>query len=198
MPELLLPLLGFALATSATPGPNTVMVTASGANFGLRRSLPHMLGIVIGFPAMVLAIGLGLGGLFRAEPLLHEGLKWVGAAYLAWLAWRIARSGPARSGEGRGRPLTFLEAAAFQWVNPKAWMMAVGAVAAYTSVGGAVWAEVGLVAGAFMLAGAPCVLGWTLFGVGLGRLLQERPALLRGFNWSMAALLLISLVPVLA
>ncbi|MFM8614006.1 MAG: LysE family translocator, partial [Alphaproteobacteria bacterium] len=116
-------LIGFALTTSCTPGPNNAMLTASGANFGFRRAVPHMLGIILGFPAMVLAIGLGLGTVFTALPWLHLALKYVGAAYMLYLAWRIATAGRGK-GAGAAKPIGFFEAAGFQWVNPKAWIMA--------------------------------------------------------------------------
>ena len=128
---LLWALLGFTFATSVTPGPNNAMLTASGANFGFRRAVPHMLGIILGFPAMVLAIGLGLGTVFSALPWLHLALKYVGAAYMLYLAWRIATAERGK-GAAAAKPISFFEAAGFQWVNPKAWIMGVGALAAYT------------------------------------------------------------------
>ena len=128
----ILPLAMFAFVSSVTPGPNNVMLTASGASFGYRRSIPHMLGICLGVVVMVLLIGTGLGKLFEAEPRIYTLLKYVGAAYLIWLAWKIARSASVDQGQSGNRPLSFLQAAAFQWVNPKAWIMAVGVVATYT------------------------------------------------------------------
>lgn len=197
MSDLLLSILSFAVAMTASPGPNNLMLTASGASFGFRRTVPHMLGIVIGFPVMVFAIGLGLGRVFEAFPVVHTGLKVVGTVYLVWLAWRIARAGrPDPTGKGRARPLSFLESAAFQWVNPKGWMMAVGAIATYTTVGGDLLSEVALLVGIFFLVAIPCTAGWALFGVGIGSLLTS-PARLRAFNIGMALLLIASLVPVL-
>lgn len=189
----------FAVSMSVTPGPNNLMVTASAATFGLRRTLPHVLGISAGFPAMILAVGLGLGGLFASFPALHQVLKAAGAVYLLRLAWRIATAERAAAdGEPdrprRSRPLTFLQAALFQWVNPKAWVIAVGAVTTYTTVGGDPLAEIGLVAAIFLLLSFPCVGVWALFGAALGRVLKTRRAL-RAFNLAMAALLALSLVP---
>ena len=183
----------FALSMSATPGPNNAMVTASGANWGFRRSVPHMLGISVGFPLMLLTVALGAGGAIRAHPWLHEALRWVGAAYLLWLAWRIAAADPsAGEAQAGGRPLSFLQAALFQWVNPKAWVIALSAVATYTTA----WAEAVLLAAIFLVVTLPVVAGWTLVGVGAARLLRGRAAL-RAFNWAMAALLLLSLMPIL-
>src|SRR5580700_7624907 len=117
MYELLGPLVLFAAAMCLTPGPNVIMVTASAANFGFRRAIPHMLGITLGFGSMVLAAGLGLAGLFHAEPRLHTLLKYTSATYLLYLAWRIARADVASRGSVRARPINFIEAMLFTWVN---------------------------------------------------------------------------------
>ncbi|MGH6933478.1 MAG: LysE family translocator, partial [Dongiaceae bacterium] len=155
--DFLLPLLVFAIATSITPGPNLILIAASGVNFGFRRTIPHMLGIVVGFPIMMLAIGLGLGEVFKASPLLHEMLRYVGGAYLLFLAYKIAVAGHAKEFGPIPKPFTFLQAAAFQWVNPKAWLIAVGAVSTFTSVGGDPLNEVLLIAVIFGLVSVPCV-----------------------------------------
>src|SRR5262245_35169175 len=123
--ELLWALLVFVVVTLFTPGPNNAMLMASGLNFGFRRGLPHLWGVALGFAVMVLAVGLGLGALFAAYPAAYTVLKYVGAAYLLYLAWQIASASPhEEGGDPRGRPITFLEAAAFQWLNPKGWVMA--------------------------------------------------------------------------
>ncbi len=191
-PELLLAFVLFAFATAGTPGPNNMMLLASGANFGFRRTVLHILGISCGLGFMVLAMGFGLGGLFRAYPVLHEVLRWVGAAYMLWLAWKIAMSSSVGDRE-MGKPMTFLQAAAFQWVNPKAWAMALSTVTTYTPEGSG-WTIVPLLAGTFMLVGAPCSAAWAGFGQGL-RPFLDRPAVLRTFNVTMAALLIVSLYP---
>lgn len=191
----------FALSMAATPGPNNAMVTASGASWGFRRTLPHMLGVSVGFPLMLLAVALGAGGAIRDHPWLHEALRWVGVAYLVWLAWRIASADPSvgddEGGEARsgGRPLSFPQAALFQWVNPKAWVIALSAVATYTTAQGVV-VQAAVLAAIFLLVTLPVLAGWTLVGVGAARLLRSRAAL-RGFNLTMAALLLASLAPLL-
>ncbi len=183
---LLLPLTLFALVTSITPGPNNILLTASGANFGFRRTVPHMLGIGAGFLSLIFATGLGLGAVILASPLLHQGLKLAGAAYLAWLAWQLARAGAVES-LAQARPMRFHEAALFQYVNPKAWMMAVGAVAAFTSPGGDYAIELTLIAVIFAIINLPCVSLWALFGVGIGKVLDNNAAR-RVFNFAMAGL----------
>jgi threonine/homoserine/homoserine lactone efflux protein len=196
MAELLGPLVLFAAVVTLTPGPNVVLVTASGANFGFRRTIPQMLGITFGFGLMVLAAGLGLAGVIRAEPRLHAGLKYAGAAYLATLAWRIARADPGNSAPVRAKPIGFLEAALFTWMNPKAWVSVLGALAAYTTFGADVLWQTSVIAAvlaAFCLIS--CVI-WAGFGTVIGRLIAG-PRARRAFNWSMAGLLVLSLVPVL-
>ena len=189
----LLALSAFALVSSITPGPNNMMLMASGANFGFRASIPHLLGVSGGFFVLVVAVGLGLGGLFSAYPELHDVLSVAGGLYLLWLAWKIATSkGMATSG-GSGKPQTFLQAAAFQWVNPKAWAMALGAVTAYAPREHYV-ANILAVSLIFVAINLPCVMSWTGFGVGLRRFL-DKPAVLRGFNIVMALLLVASLIP---
>lgn len=192
-PELLLAYVLFCFATAGTPGPNNMMLLASGANFGFRRTVLHILGISCGLGFMVLCMGFGLGGVFKAFPVLHEILRWVGAGYMLWLAWKIGTSDKVSDREAASRPMTFLQAAAFQWVNPKAWAMALGAVTTYAPEGGS-WTIVPLLAGTFMLVGAPCSAAWAGFGRGL-RPFLDRPAILRTFNVTMALLLVISLVP---
>lgn len=192
--EILIGLTGFAFVSSITPGPNNLMLMASGANFGFWRSIPHMLGISLGFMLMVFLVGLGLAQVFDAYPALHNVLKVVSVVYMGWLAWKIANAAPPKTGEAAGTPMTFLQAAAFQWVNPKAWAMALTAVTVY-SLGSSVWAVAG-VALVFGLVNGPSVSLWTVLGQQMRRVLTN-PARLRAFNWLMAALLMASLYPVL-
>jgi threonine/homoserine/homoserine lactone efflux protein len=189
---LLVPLALFAVVTSITPGPNNILLTASGANFGFRRTVPHMLGISAGFLSLIVVTGIGLGAVILASDWLHQILKAVGALYLVWLAWQLARAGGIQ-GMSELRPMRFYEAALFQYVNPKAWMMAVGAVAAFTTPGGHYGVEVALIALIFTVINLPCVSLWALFGVGIGRFLNHRRARLI-FNFSMAGLTLLSAV----
>lgn len=192
--ELLLALAVFAFVSSITPGPNNLMLMASGANFGFRRTVPHMLGIGIGFVFMILLVGAGLIQIFDAYPVSHTILKTFSVSYLLYLAWKIANAVPAGSGEASGTPLTFFQAAAFQWVNPKAWTMALTAITAYTpdrSMNAIL--VVGLV---FGLINLPAVSSWTVLGQQMARLLRD-PGHLRLFNWLMAGLLVASLYPVI-
>lgn len=191
--EYLLALVGFAFATSATPGPNVLMVAASAAQVGFRRVVPHMLGITLGFPAMFLAIALGLGMPFEAYPWLHRAMQVAGGAWLLWLAWKIANAPPPGEAEARP-PLGFLGAAAFQWVNPKAWMIVLAALPAFTTPGQPILPQAVTVALVFALVSMPCLLFWAWLGRAARRLLGDG-ARLRAFNWSMAALLVLSLAP---
>lgn len=183
----------FAFVSSITPGPNNAMLLASGANFGMARSIPHMLGVSAGFLVLLLAVGLGLGGLFAAVPALHGVLQVVGAVYLLYLAWKIATAKGLGGGVVAATPQRFWQAVAFQWVNPKAWAMALGAMTTYAPKTHYV-AGVFLVSGIFAAVNLPCIFSWTGFGVGLRRFL-DRPAALKAFNMVMAALLVASLIP---
>jgi threonine/homoserine/homoserine lactone efflux protein len=188
-----LALMGFAIATSATPGPNTLMVSAAAAQVGLRRVLPHMMGVTLGFPAMMMAIGLGLDAPFQALPWLHGLLRAAGSAWLLWLAWKIATAPP--PGEGPPRPpLGFWGAVAFQWINPKAWMIALAAVPAFTSPAAPMPPQVLLLAAIFAACALPTLWLWAAIGAGARRLLAT-PRRLRAFNATMALLLVLSLVP---
>lgn len=195
MLEALLPIVLFTFSTSITPGPNNLMIMSSGLNYGVHRSLPHLLGICLGFPAMIVAIGLGLGTLFTQFPLLHEIIRWVGIAYLLYLAWVIARTREVGSAT-TSKPFTFLQAVAFQWVNPKGWIMAVGALAAFASPGSEMWIDVARIALSFIAIGGPCIIIWLMFGVGLKRVLNE-PKYLRRFNITMGLLLAASVIPMI-
>ena len=195
LPEKLLPFVVFAFVGSFTPGPNNMISTASGAAFGFARTLPQMLGVSVGFPAMLVALGLGLGEIFRQLPWLHEALRYLGAAFLLYLAWRVARAAGVEAVEAK-RPLTFLEAAIFQWLNPKAWTLALGALAAFTTPGldvGASLLEVGLLAVLFGVIAFVALVIWCLFGVVIARALRN-PRRQKMFQLSLAALLAVSVV----
>lgn len=189
--EQLIALAGFAFATSITPGPNNLMLMASGANFGVRRSVPHMVGISLGHAFMIVLIGMGLFQVFEAVPQIQTGMMVLGIAYLLFLAWKIAHAAAPGEGQVGGRPMTFLQAAAFQWVNPKGWFMALTAISVYAPSQG-LWA-VFAVAAAFSLVNLPSVLTWTLLGQTIRKYLTSQGRL-RAFNWTMAALLVGSLV----
>jgi threonine/homoserine/homoserine lactone efflux protein len=183
----------FGFVAAATPGPNNVMLTASGSAFGFVRTLPHVTGIVVGFPLMVIAVGLGLGEIFTRYPQVHLILKYLGAAYLLYLAWRIAQAGRPDGGSADARPLTFLEAAAFQWVNPKAWMIALSAIPAFTTVGGDYHAELALIGIVFFVVSIPSAIIWCLFGVGIRRLIRSSQTA-RIVNLALAAIVALSVI----
>lgn len=187
-------LLTFALVASATPGPNNMMLLASGANFGFRRTLPHLLGVNLGFVVMVGLVGLGLMGIFEAWPPARTVLRVLATAYLGWLAWRVATA-DAPTEKTATRPLSFLEAAAFQWVNPKAWAMALTAISVYAPDRTA--ASVLWVALAFGVVNLPSISLWTAMGTALTQLVAT-PRRRRAFNWTMAGLLVASSLPMLA
>ncbi len=193
MLALLPALILFAAVMSITPGPNNVMLMTSGVNFGFAATLPHIWGVTLGFALMAVLVGLGLAGLFAAVPVLLVVLKWCGAAYLLVLAWKIARSKAPEDRAAPGRPLTFLQAAAFQWVNPKGWIIVVSACATYTLADhyASSILVVALVLGTVTL---PSVSVWVAFGSALRRALRD-PRTLRVFNITMALLLVASLYP---
>lgn len=193
--DLALALVAFSFAASITPGPNNVMLLASGANFGLARSVPHMLGVSLGHGFLVLMVGLGLAELFRSLPGLRAALTVLCTIYLLYLAWKIAHAAAPGQAPSRGRPLSFLEAAAFQWVNPKGLYMALTAQTYYAPEG-AGWRGAAWVAGLFILVNLPSVSVWAWGGTQVRRLLA-RPERLRTFNRVMAGLLVLSLVPIL-
>lgn len=194
--EIFVALLIYSFATSITPGPNNLMLLASGVNFGFVRSIPHALGISVGFFVLLVAIGLGLGAVLTAFPGLHLTLKVAGGAYLLYLAWRIASSrSVGQDGRSTGRPMTFLQAAAFQWVNPKAWIMGIGAMTVYTNAE-APFLSVVLVSTVFALVNLPSVSMWAEFGVALRQRLSD-PNRLKWFNVTMGSLLALSLWPLL-
>lgn len=195
--DLFFALLVFAFVSSVTPGPNNFMLLTSGVNFGFARTIPHMLGIAAGFASLLFGVGLGLGAVLMAYPALHLGLKVAGGAYLLYLAWRIAMSRSlASGGGGKARPMRFMEAAAFQWVNPKAWVMAVTAMAVYTDPQ-LPFLSVTLVAVAFTLVNLPSVSAWAGFGTALRGFLAD-PVRLKWFNIGMGAALALSLWPMLS
>ena len=192
--QLFIALLGFTFVTSVTPGPNNLMVMTSGANFGFVRTGWHMLGICVGFAVMIQLVGLGLMGVFDAYPASQTVLSVAAIAYMLWLAWKIANAAAPEAGNNSAKPFSFLQAAGFQWVNPKGWAMALTAVAAYAP-DRSVWAVavVALVFGAMCL---PCVALWAWIGQEIRRFLGT-PGRLRAFNWTMAAMLIASMVPLL-
>jgi len=187
-------LAAFAVASSITPGPNNIMLMTSGTNFGFRRTVPHMLGVSLGFALMIVLVGLGLAQLFARYPVAHEILKWVSVAYLLYLAWKIATARPPSEGAAaKGAPMTFVQAALFQWVNPKAWTMALTGVTVYMPPVDP-WIGLLLVAALFGAINLPCVGLWAAMGVKLRSWLGDARRL-RQFNVAAAVLLVGSLYP---
>ena len=192
--ELITALTLFAFVSSITPGPNNLVLMASGANFGFRRSVPHMFGVTLGFILMIILVGVGLVQVFEAYPLSNTVLKVVSIAYLLYLATKIATAAPLEKGETAGTPMTLLQAALFQWVNPKAWTMAVTAVTVYTP--DHTLTSIAVVALVFGTLNLPSIGSWTFLGQQMARILTN-PRRMVLFNWTMALLLVTSLYPVL-
>lgn len=196
--ELMTGLALFCLVSSITPGPNNLMLMASGANYGLRLTLPHMAGVTLGFTGMVVLVGIGLLGLFDAYPVSYQVLKVVSVVYLLYLAWKIATAAAphdgSATGEEKGRPMTFIQALLFQWVNPKAWTMALTALSVYAPSQSFI--AVLVVAGIFGAINLPCISFWTILGQQTQRLLTSTRRRI-SFNITMALLLVGSLYPVL-
>ena len=184
--DTLLALAAFALTTTWTPGPNNFMLAASGATFGYRRTLPHVLGVAIGFPFMLFLVTLGLGEIFRTQPAIRDVVAWGGCAVMLYLAFRIATQTP-KGGDDASRPLTFLGASAFQWVNPKAWVMSIG-VAATFAVGVSPTVEAAVTSAIFIAAGITSANAWAAAGAAMQRILGTGIRL-RVFNVVMGVLL---------
>jgi len=191
-PETLASLAAIAFASCWTPGPNNAMLASSGATFGLARTLPHLMGVALGFPVMAVIVGLFLGEAFQRSTLLQEGLRWGGAALLLWVAWKIATAGGMGRAGAAARPLRAHEAVAFQWINAKAWVVAIGTAAQFVRaeapVTSALW-----IGGVFVVAGITSAFGWAAGGAALGRFLGT-PARILAFNRLMAAMIVLGVV----
>jgi threonine/homoserine/homoserine lactone efflux protein len=186
----------FALVTTITPGPNNTMLLASGVNFGFRRTVPHILGVSAGVVLLMLSVGFGLGELFNRVPGLYTALEAASVAYLLYLAWKIGSSGDIKVRNGDSRPMRFHEAIAFQWINPKAWMMVL--TAATTIRMSTNFSEnTMLMAALFYVIGLPSICLWAAFGTGVRRFLSS-PLRLRAFNVAMALALVLSMYPLAA
>lgn len=192
--EILFGLMLFAFASSITPGPNNLMLMASGVNFGFVRSLPHMLGVSLGFVLMAILVGLGVMQLFDAYPITYDILKVLSVLYMLYLAYKIAQSSGNMSGKKVStRPMSFMQAVMFQWVNPKAWSMALTAISVYAP-SKSLYA-VALVSLVFGLVNFPCITCWVTLGTKIKHVLRE-PLSLKIFNYTMATLLVLSLYPI--
>ena len=194
----------FMLVSSITPGPNNTMLMASGVHFGYRRTLAHLMGVQLGFGFMLIAVGLGLHTVLSQFPAFYDVVRFAGAAYMVWMAWSLASARPQfqeqaaieQSAQNEHKPLGFWGAVLFQWVNPKAWVMAVTIMSAYVPPGAGLLqiAPLGLM---FAVLGFPCSSVWVGFGSALRSYLQEAFRM-RVFNCTMAAALLLSLYPMLS
>jgi threonine/homoserine/homoserine lactone efflux protein len=182
-----LPYAAYSFVMAITPGPNNVMLTASGANFGFRRTVPHLLGVSTGCVIQLIAVYAGLGALFSRWPLLQAVLQWAGAVYLLWLGWKLVRSGEVAQGQAP-EPISFAHAAAFQFVNPKAWVMSLSAVALFLPASLGMLTVSAYLIVMMAIINLPCTTVWALFGTALRGLLQRRAARL-AFNVSMAVAL---------
>jgi threonine/homoserine/homoserine lactone efflux protein len=177
---------------SITPGPNNVMVTSSGAAYGYRATLPHVLGVGLGATLQMVLVALGVGVAFQRFPLLHTVLAFVAAVYLVYLAWQLQRAGVAAEGAAR-RPFTVWQAALFQAVNPKAWVMAITTAAVFLPRDTPLSRLVLVVGGLFLVVNISCVSVWALFGSSVRHLLL-RPAFRRAFNLTMSILLVLTAI----
>jgi threonine/homoserine/homoserine lactone efflux protein len=194
MDPWLLSLIGFAIAASITPGPNNVMVTANAARFGLAATVPHMLGIAVGFALMIILVGLGVGEALTLAPWwVSAAMRWGALAWLLVMAWGIATAPPPGK-LGEGRPFGFFAAMLFQWVNPKAWLLALSIATAWVRPEGSALSQLLVIGAVFVVVNAPCALPWALLGTGAARLFTS-PAVLRRFNVAMAVLLVASMLP---
>lgn len=191
--QQLLALFTFVLVSTASPGPNNIMLMTSGANIGFLRTVPHMLGIVFGFSFMVLLVGVGLMGLFQLYPVLHQVLNLACIAYLFYLALKIARAQPG-SQNAEYQPMSFFAAVNFQWINPKAWTMAITAVSVYNTLNN--WQGVLIVSLMFGLVNMPSTTLWTYAGQKL-QIWLNSPLRVKWFNYSMAGLLILSIAPMM-
>ncbi|ASP48806.1 LysE family translocator [Cognaticolwellia beringensis] len=185
----------FAIVSAVTPGPNNITVMASGANFGIRKSLPVFLGICIGFAIMLLLFGIGFGQIFEKFPVLHLMVKLFGTLYLLYLAYLIATAAELSTANTQAKPLSFMHGVLFQWLNGKAWVVATGAIAAFTTVGADFYTQNFIIAFIFLIFSFPCVGIWLFFGSMLKTLLKSRQHRIM-FNYAMSGLLVMSVIPV--
>ncbi|MGB0948433.1 MAG: LysE family translocator [Pseudoalteromonas marina] len=193
--ELLSALILFAFVTSITPGPNNIMLMSSGANFGFKQTLPHMLGVGIGFTLMIVLVGAGVVKIFDLYPFSYEVLKVLSVVYLLFLAYKITQSSRVSSGKSnKTKPISFIQAVLFQWVNPKAWTMALTAISVYSADNN--FSSIILVALVFGSINFPCILSWTVLGLKIQSFLTSQKRL-TSFNYFMATLLILSLYPVI-
>jgi threonine/homoserine/homoserine lactone efflux protein len=194
---MLISIVSFSLAGVMTPGPNNIMLLSSGLTFGYRKTIPHMVGVALGFTIMVVCVGLGIGAVFELFPMLFTILKVIGISYLFWMAWKIASSkSDLKTNTKKSKPFTFLQAASFQWVNPKAWVMAITSTLSFITDPEHGFAQVLIIAFIYFLSGVISTNTWTLGGVYLKKLIKNELHV-RIFNITMAVLIVASILPVI-
>lgn len=193
--DYLLTIVLFAISSSVTPGPNNITIMASGVNFGIRKSIPLFMGICVGFTVMLLLVGIGFGQILEQIPVLHIVIKFFGTVYLLYLAFLIASADEISMSNTQAKPLTFINGALFQWLNAKAWVVATGAIAAFTTIGVDFYTQNIIIASTFLVISFPCVGIWLFFGSSLKKALKSQQHR-RIFNYSMASLLVMSVMPV--
>ncbi|WP_448563399.1 LysE family translocator [Thalassotalea ganghwensis] len=189
-----LALILFIFSTSGTPGPNNVMILTSGVNHGIRLSLPHVMGVNVGFTLMIILVGMGIMQIFVQWPVLHQVIQVIGILYLVYLAFKIATMDVNANQVDKKKPFSFLQAALFQWVNPKAWVIALSALVAFSNTTNNVWQQLLTIAGFYFVFGLPCSFAWLFAGKWLQNILTKS-YYIKAFNISMAILLLASLYP---
>ena len=183
----------FSAVAAFTPGPNNLLALTSGASYGFRKTLPHVAGVALGFGAMIVLVGVGIGALFETFPVLYSVLKYCAIAYLLWLAYKIARSGAIAEGAAPPKPLTFWGSAAFQWINPKGWVAALTVISTFTDPN-AYWSSLFVAAGINVFMAVSAVSTWAGFGVVVSRWLSS-PRRRLVFNITMAVVLVASVIP---
>ncbi|MBT7825418.1 MAG: LysE family translocator [Bacteroidetes bacterium] len=192
---MILSITSFGLASTMTPGPNNIMLLSSGLTFGYKRTIPHALGVNFGFPVMVLCVGLGIGKLFEVFPFIYTALKVVGIGYLLWMAWHIANTkGTLDTNNTKDKPFTFLQAALFQWINPKAWVMAVTSTAAFITDHQIAYIQVMIISCIYFFCAILSTNSWAVGGVMLRRFIQKK-RFVQIFNITMAILIVGSILP---
>ena len=185
--ELIFAVTVFAFVTSVTPGPNNIMLTASGANFGFKRTLPHIAGIITGMGLLNISVGLGLGALFTQFPVMQQILRIIGSAYLLWLAYKLLSFSAISDKQSQGKPFSLIQAAAFQYINPKAWIMVISANASFSLMGDGYWWSVLMITSIYAVVGTPSIMVWAGFGQYMRQFLGQQN-ILRLFNITMATL----------
>lgn len=191
--EIIIAITLFALVTSITPGPNNIMLTASGANFGFKRTLPHVAGIIFGMMMLNISVGLGLGTIFTQYPFLQQILRFAGSAYLLWLAYKLLSFSNINTAQADATPFSFIQAVGFQYINPKAWIMVISANASFSVIGDSYWWSVFFITIIYAMVGTPSIMLWAGLGQYIRRFLGQANVL-RTFNIIMAGLTALCIV----